>query len=180
MRILEIVNEAGETIGQAPREEIHAKGLLHKEINVWFYTPEGNIIFQHRAEDKDTYPNLYDASVGGHVEIGQTYDEAAIQEIREEAGIEVNPENLHFISTVIIKSYDEVTGMTNHPRRNVYAYKFEGSVSDLKIEEGKALGFVVYPIEELFSLSESEKNKFIPTLLDDEGLKVFRAIQALI
>lgn len=61
-----------------PRENIHNQGLLHREIHVWFYTPKGEIIFQHRAKDKDTYPDLLDATVGGHVEINSDYENTAL------------------------------------------------------------------------------------------------------
>ena len=73
-RRLNIVNEEGEIVGVETREDIHNQGLLHRECHVWFYTPAGEIIFQHRAKDKDTYPDLLDATVGGHVEIGSDYD----------------------------------------------------------------------------------------------------------
>ena len=59
---------------------MHKKGLLHPEIHVWFYTPDKEIIFQHRAKNKDTYPDLLDATVGGHVDIGEYVDKAALRE----------------------------------------------------------------------------------------------------
>jgi len=46
------------------------KGCFIEKIHVWFVTPDGEIIFQRRAKDKDTYPDLLDATVGGHVEPG--------------------------------------------------------------------------------------------------------------
>ena len=69
-RKLNIIDENGNITGEETRENIHKQGLLHREIHVWFYTPKGEILFQHRAKDKDTYPDLLDATVGGHVEIG--------------------------------------------------------------------------------------------------------------
>jgi len=64
-RRLNIVDEEGNIVGEETRENIHKNGLLHREIHVWLYTPNREIIFQHRAKDKDTYPDLLDASVGG-------------------------------------------------------------------------------------------------------------------
>ena len=69
-RKLNIVGEQGKIISEETSESIHNKGLLHREIHIWFYAPESEIIFQHREKDKDTYPDLLDATVGGHVEIG--------------------------------------------------------------------------------------------------------------
>ena len=67
-RKLNIVDENDQIIGEDTRENIHRKGLLHREIHVWFYTPKSEIVFQHRAKNKDTFPDLLDATVGGHVE----------------------------------------------------------------------------------------------------------------
>ena len=86
-RKLNIIDENGNITGEETRENIHKQGLLHREIHVWFYTPKGEILFQHRAKDKDTYPDLLDATVGGHVEIGADYESAALQELEEETGI---------------------------------------------------------------------------------------------
>ncbi len=178
-RILNIVDEAGNTVGQATREEIHQKGLLHGEVHVWFYTPDGKIIFQHRAKDKDTYPDLLDATVGGHVEVGDTYEQTALKESEEETGVTLNPADLTFLATTITTSFDEVTGKTNHPRRNVYAYRYAGDVADLKVEEGKAIGFEAWPIDTLLNLPAADASRFIPNILEKEGQDIIAKIQKL-
>src|SRR5574343_530627 len=95
--LLDIVNENDEIIGQDTRENVHKFGLLHREIHIWFITPDGNMIFQHRAKDKDTYPDLLDATVGGHVDQGMTYEESAIKEMEEETGLKIDFKDLHFL-----------------------------------------------------------------------------------
>lgn len=179
-RILNTIDEKGNILGEATRQEIHEKGLLHAEVHVWFYTPDGQLIFQHRAKDKDTWPDLLDATVGGHVEIGDTYEQTALKEAEEETGVHINPEDIIFLRTTITNSYDEVTGMINHPRRNVYAYCYKGKLEDLQIEEGKALGFEAWPIEKLLNLSETEAVKFIPSILEETGKEIIKQIQSLI
>lgn len=176
MSILNLLDEQGNIVGQASREDIHQQGLLHGEVHVWFYTPKKEIIFQHRAEGVETYPGLLDATVGGHVEIGQTYLEAALMEMREEAGIEVVPQELKLIATTIDDSFDPVTNRRNHPRREVYAFEFNGNISALKIEEGKSVGFEVWPLEKLLSLTEDEKKRFIPSSIDEKRLAIFKKV----
>src|SRR3989338_8272977 len=99
-RKLNTVDENGNIIGEETRENIHNQGLLHREIHVWFYTPKDAIIFQHREKDKDTYPDLLDATVGGHVEIDSNYENTALQEVAEETGIKAEKNNLAFIQMV--------------------------------------------------------------------------------
>lgn len=84
--MLEVVDENDNVIGFETRAKIHREGLLHREIHVWFLTPEGEIVFQHRAKDKDTYPDKLDATVGGHVESNMSYEDTAIKECKEETG----------------------------------------------------------------------------------------------
>ncbi|MFA5098627.1 MAG: NUDIX domain-containing protein [Candidatus Paceibacterota bacterium] len=179
-RRLNIVDESGNIIGEETRDNIHKQGLLHKEIHVWFYTPKKEIIFQHREKDKDTFPDLLDATVGGHVEIGANYESTAIQEIKEETGINAEKESLYFIKIVKSKIFDEVTGMTNNALRAVYAYLYKGGVEDLIVEKGKSIGFEVWPIEKIFNISPSDKKKFISVIFEDEMLDIFKEIQKLI
>ncbi len=177
MEKLNILDEQGNIIGQEYRDVIHQKGLLHGEVHVWCLTPGNELIFQHRAKDKDTYPDLLDATAGGHVDLGETYDESALKELAEETGINAKIEDLVFLRTEIRNSHDEVTGMINHPRRNIYLYKSKVNANELIIEAGKALGFVSFPLSKLFELTDYEKAKFIPTLLDENGLSLFKEIE---
>jgi len=179
-RILNVIDQEGNIVREATREEIHKNGLLHAEVHVLFYTPDRKVIFQHRAKDKDTYPDLLDATVGGHVEPGDTYEETALKEAGEEVGISVDPKSLIPLRTVITKSYDEVTGTINHPRLSIYAYRYEGALEDLRIEEGKAIGFEAWSIDKLFALTIDEQKKFIPLLIGDIYIDIYKQIQDLI
>lgn len=152
-RKLNIVDEKGNVIGEEARDSIHKHGLLHQEIHVWFYTSKGEIIFKHRAKDKDTHPNLLDATVGGHVEIGDNYENTAIKEIEEETGVKTIKNNLAFIQMMKSKNYDQVTGMTNNVIRTVYAFRYDDEIENLKIEKGKAIGFEAWSFEKLFNIS---------------------------
>lgn len=177
---LEIVDENDAVIGTEPREIIHENGLLHREIHVWFYTPEGNMIFQHRAKDKDTYPDLLDATVGGHVEMGDSYEKSAVKEIKEETGIDAKLEDLHFLKKIKIKSKDEVTGKVNYAFKTEYAYKFTGGILDLKIEKGKAIGFEEWPIDKMLNMDEENRKKFIPGIFSPEIFELFKFIKGLV
>lgn len=177
---LDIVNERDEVIGQDTRDRIHDLGLLHREIHVWFITPDGKVILQHRAKDKDTYPDLLDATVGGHVEIGQTYEQTAVKETKEETGVDIVMSDLHFLKKVHRRSVDLVTGKVNYAFRVQYAYIYRGNAADLKVEKGKAVGFETWPIEKIFVLSDNEKRLFIPAVYSVEFLELFRKCSKLI
>jgi len=173
LEMLEIINENDQVIGLETRKKIHQDGLLHREIHIWFLTPKGEIIFQHRAKDKDTYPDKLDATVGGHVEPKMSYEETAIKECKEETGIDININKLLFLTKMRKKSFDEVTKLTNNTIRSQYAYLYEGVISDLQIEKGKAEGFEAWKIDDLPHLSEGDKSKFIGLILSEDMLSFF-------
>ena len=180
MEKLNILDNEGNVIGGEYRDVIHKKGLLHAEVHVWCVTHNNRLIFQHRAKDKDTYPDLLDATAGGHVDLGETFEESALKELLEETGISCKLEQILFLQTDTRKATDPTTGMINHVRRNLYVLKQRVSMEDLHIETGKALGFVSYSFEELRNLNKDEKDKFIPTLLDELGMKLFNKIEMTI
>jgi isopentenyldiphosphate isomerase len=69
------------------RAAIHESGDWHLAAFVWVFDPAGRILLQRRAPDKDAWPGRWDASAAGHVEAGETSEEAARRELAEELGI---------------------------------------------------------------------------------------------
>ncbi len=176
IEMLDIVDENENIIGEAPRYEVHTNGLLHREIHVWLYTPKGKIIFQKRSKTKDTYPDLLDASVGGHIDQGFTPIQAALAELEEEAGISEKENNLNFVQKDRNSTFDPVTNTTNNVIRYIYSYCYSGDLKMLSIEDGQGQGFFEYTISELHNFAKEEHKMFISTLLNDEYLKFYKKL----
>lgn len=86
--VFDIVNEADEVVGLATRSEVHGDpSLIHRVAHVLVFDSAGRLYLQRRAPDKDVQPDKWDTSVGGHVDAGERYEEAAAREMREELGI---------------------------------------------------------------------------------------------
>ncbi len=171
---LEVVDENDNVIGLESRSKIHKDGLLHREIHVFFITPNGEIIFQHRAKNKDTYPDKLDATVGGHVEPGMSYEETAIKECEEETGVNINLDDLLFLKKLKRESFDETTGKRNNTIRSQYAYLYKTSIQDLQIEKGKSEGFEAWKINEPSNISESDRERFIQVFLSEDMIKLYK------
>lgn len=83
-----LVNEAGETIGKATRKECHSGSkLLHPVVHLHIFNNAGDLYLQKRSMTKDIQPGKWDTAVGGHVDLGETVEEALRREVREELGI---------------------------------------------------------------------------------------------
>jgi len=176
-RILEIIDENDKVVGKETRHEIHKNGLLHREIHVWLYNGEGELFFQKRANDKDTFPGLLDASVGGHVEVGDSYEETAVKEIKEETGLEIKSKDLKLIAKIRQVAEDKITNTVNNSIKYIYACRYDGPVGKLRVEKGKATGFEIVKINSLFKMTDTEKLRFIPNVFDKEILNIFRKIK---
>lgn len=177
---LNIIDENEKIIGKETRNNIHKKALLHKEIHVWFFTSKGEIIFQRRGKNKDTHPNLLDATVGGHVEIKESYQNSSLREMKEETGITVNIDDLCLITKIRNEAYDSITDMTNNVILAIFAYRYDDKIEDLEIENEESTGFEAWPIEKIINIAEKDKKHFIPAILENKFIKIFYKIQKLI
>jgi isopentenyldiphosphate isomerase len=88
--IFDIVNDRDEVIGQAPRKEVHARGLWHRAIHVLVFNARGQVFLQKRSLKKDTAAGKWDSSSSGHLDTGEDYDACAVRELREEIGLRLD------------------------------------------------------------------------------------------
>ncbi len=83
------VDENDREIGTIRRSEAHSGGMkIHRAIWIIVYNETQEIFLQKRSQTKDTDPGIWNISVGGHLSAGQTYEEAAHREFREELGVD--------------------------------------------------------------------------------------------
>jgi isopentenyl-diphosphate Delta-isomerase len=87
----DVVDESDRVLGTAPRDEVHARGLLHRAVHVFVFDTAGRLWVQTRSATKDEYPLRYTSSASGHVSAGDDYDATAPRELAEELGIENVP-----------------------------------------------------------------------------------------
>ena len=95
-----LVDEKGETIGKATRKECHnGSKMLHPVVHLHIFNKAGDLYLQKRSINKDIQPGKWDTAVGGHIDYGETVEEALRREVREELGItDFTPELLtHYV-----------------------------------------------------------------------------------
>ena len=92
--IFDVVDENDRVIAQASRHEVHRRGLRHRAVHVFVFNRRGDVFLQKRSRWKDRHPGQWDSSAAGHVNAGDTYMDTAPREIREELGIDAQPQEV--------------------------------------------------------------------------------------
>lgn len=142
MELIDILNPDGTVSGRVgERTVIHREGSFHRTSHTWLV--RGNrqtgydVLLQKRAEGKDAFPGCYDISSAGHIPAGSDALESAVRELKEELGIEVSEEELHFVGTLEASIETEFYGklFRNHELSTVFVLKKDVDIASLRLQE---------------------------------------------
>ncbi|MCX6781822.1 MAG: NUDIX domain-containing protein [Candidatus Magasanikbacteria bacterium] len=86
MEMLDIVDSGDNVIGLVSKEDAYKKLLCHRISHVLIFNDEGKMALQLRSNNVSFCPNHWSTAVGGHVQAGETYKQAAAREYSEELG----------------------------------------------------------------------------------------------
>lgn len=89
---LDLVDDTDVVIGTISRRDVYAQGLKnYRVVHAFIKNSQGQLWIPRRVATKKLYPNALDFSIAGHVEAGETYEEALLKEAREEVRLELSP-----------------------------------------------------------------------------------------
>ncbi len=161
MSLIDVLNEDGTKTGkELSKDEIHKGGFWHRAAHCWIYNSKGEMLFQLRAKDKDSYPGLLDISAAGHVDAGESPEDSMIREIKEEIGLDVNINELITLGERRVSKYIPEIQWQNNEINSVFLYKYDGDISKLE-----------FPDREVESLEWVSINQLKSDLLDTEEAK---------
>lgn len=88
-----VIQENGMVIGRAERTYCHSPAKpLHPVVHLHIIDRYSRLYLQKRSMKKDIQPGKWDTAVGGHVDYGESIQEALFREAYEELGFrEFNP-----------------------------------------------------------------------------------------
>jgi isopentenyldiphosphate isomerase len=132
MEYFPLVDKEGNVTGKATRTECHSGTfLLHPVVHLHVLNSSGLLFLQKRSESKDVQPGKWDTSVGGHMDPGETVEEALSREVYEELGIK------HF-EPVFMHRYQFTSDIETELVYSFYTI-FDGKVNPdpAEISEGK-------------------------------------------
>ncbi len=86
--LLPHVDEHDNLLAIHPKETIKQQNLRHRVSLIIPKTTGNKFILALRAKDKFPHPNVWVCAVGGKVQSHETYEQAALREMQEEANIQ--------------------------------------------------------------------------------------------
>jgi len=158
------------------RTEVHRDGDWHKAVHIWILNENGDILLQRRAEDKDSDPNMLDISCAGHLTTGDDSITGALRELKEELSIEVEPNELQYITT-LKRSPEHEDSFVDNEFDDMYLLRTNKTIEEFTYqkEEISEIFFVPYKkFKEMITKKQSDlviypdEYKILFNLLDNE------------
>jgi isopentenyldiphosphate isomerase len=163
--LIDIVTKDGKPTGlSALKSEIHSKGHYHNTVHIWFYTPKGNILLAQRSARKIICPLLWDVSVAGHIDAGETIVNAAIREVKEEIGLDISEKDLIKIGVFeCFQSYP--SGIIDNEFHHTYIVELKAALNQLTPQKEEVEALKLVSSNEFLEILNhiGRNNHFVPT-----------------
>jgi len=155
---VDIVDENDKIIGKDIKENKIKKKLISRNVVVFVVDKNKNLFITKRSPHKKTCPNMYDVSAVGNIKSGESPENAAKRELKEELNIQCD---LEFFGKLLNEFYDGDLFL------RYYSYIFLGiHHGDVKL--GTELTELhKIPWKDVQSLVNNNKDKFTPGFLKD-------------
>jgi 16S rRNA (adenine1518-N6/adenine1519-N6)-dimethyltransferase len=137
-------------IGEESRDCVHVNNLRHRAVHVLIFNLEGEVFLQKRSIWKDMHPGRWDSSTSGHVAPGESYEQAAHRELREEIGIDCQLESIGKLPCSAATGWEFIA---------VFRGRHEGpfSLAPLEIETG-----AFFPLDQVRGWVHRNPEEFSP------------------
>jgi isopentenyldiphosphate isomerase len=86
LELLYHVAKDDSVLGSIERSKAHLEQTLHRSGMVFLVRSDGKILLQRRSPSSP-FPGCWDSSSSFHVTFGETYEQAARRELKEETGV---------------------------------------------------------------------------------------------
>ncbi len=162
---IDIVTKEGFSTGKsALKSEIHTKGHYHNTAHVWLYTKDGHVLLAQRAASKLICPLLWDVSVAGHVDAGETIEHAAIREVKEEIGLTLTKSQVTKIGVFeCFQSYPN--GIADNEFHHTFISELKTDIKNLILDKNEVEAVKLVSLSEFQNLIKDIgiDNHFVPS-----------------
>ena len=139
-----------------PRGSTLQEGEYNVGVEVWIINSNNELLITQRSPLK-SHPLQWEIP-GGCLVAGETSVEGAIRELEEEIGLNINVDNLHFITTHLYK-YQHV---------DIFTVKLDVSLSELTLQNEEISDARLVSISEFLKLNS--ENQIVPSVFERYNL----------
>ncbi len=166
--LFDVVDERGQPTGVVKRRaDVHRDGDWHRAVHVWIVGVDGSepfILFQRRSSDKDTWPDMLDATAAGHLRAGESVA-GALREIEEELGIVPDLSALRHVGTracVSAPQHDRI----DRELQEVFLLRDDRPLDAYAPAVAEVAALARFPLDPLLALFAGDRDHASATLLD--------------
>jgi isopentenyl-diphosphate delta-isomerase type 1 len=161
--LLDIVDPSGNPLGRAKlRQAVHRDGDWHRTVHVWIVNKKGELLFQKRSADRESFPGTWDVSSAGHVSSGELPVEAAKKELFEELGIRAAHHELHPLFSVTMSSVQHNGLFIDNEISEVFLFRKNISIAHLSLQRSEVTEARYFPVSILDRIAEFPDPAFAP------------------
>lgn len=166
MEYLDIYDENKNYLGKEERGKVHEIGAWHKTVHCWLYDKLGNVYFQIRSDKKKGY-----TTASGHLQAGETINNAFKREIKEEIGLDIDTSKLKFVKEVTWTMDKEEKNYHDHVFANVCICLYEGNNSAFDFDNEEVDGIIKFQAKEALELFKGNVKEIPAVILTDHEEK---------
>lgn len=163
----DIVTSDGRPTGHTKaRRDVHRDGDWHRSIHVWVYgiaAAQPFLLMNRRGLDKDTWPGVLDATVGGHLAAGEMVEDA-YREIEEEIGITADPARLRWVGTRLC-SAESVPGIIDRELQETFLYRDDRPLAEYRPNPAELEGLIQLSLADALKLFADDVPEVPGTIL---------------
>lgn len=155
-----IVDENDNPIGEEDLRVAQQQGHIVRIARVMVEDDSGRILLQKRSTNMRVYPNCWDNSAAGHVDVGEDYLGAAKREMQEEVGItgkELTEIGAYFTD----EQYEDL-----RLRRFNKVYKTKATDKDITIDPSEVSEVKWFSLDEIKDLVKNHPEQVTDGVID--------------
>jgi isopentenyl-diphosphate Delta-isomerase len=135
-----------------------SEGLYHRSVHVFIEVIRGKFMIQLKGTGTENSGKLSSA-VSGHVRAGEDYTEAAVRETKEEIGLDIDPEELQYISTIA------PCAENGYEFSALFVYLMDDTVEYVKPNPNEVKELHILRLKDVVDDSQSHPEKYSPAFL---------------
>ena len=158
----DIITADGKPTGRVKsRAAVHREGDWHRAVHVWVAGVDDRgapfLTLQRRSPQKDTWPDRFDATVGGHYRAGETLAET-LREVEEEIGVIPNLKNMRPLG-VRVCANEAQPGILDREIQDIFLLRDDRPLGTFRPNPAELAALVRFPLETLVPFLAGESSE---------------------